>query len=306
MVSRNKNKKPVIIVIIAIIATAILLVLILLSSSLIPPLSPSPSSKMVDKFGISEIYPTKPGGREWYINMDNPNSDRIFDPQTNISRQPDGSWRIGGKQSSGRFYDEVRMNVMTPAGAENWKNVEITGYAKIDSVTTTKNSTPNYDLTWYARGGRHNPRIPCEGTAYLGGIYADGHVEWKKEIWFSGGYTNERAAKKATDSIIGRWIGWKVVMYNIENDSAVKLESYLDDSGEGNWRKVTDLVDDGGWYAKASNSVFNSAHCGKSKDYVITNGGPIVTYRSDDMVWDFRDLSVREIQPTSTTPTISY
>lgn len=296
----GKKTKGFVFLIIAIIATVILLALILLSSSS-TPLSLFTSSKMVDKFGISEIYPTKPGGREWYINMENPTGDRIFVPQTNISRQSDGSWRIGGKQVGGKFFDEVRMNVMTPAGAEDWKNVEITGYAKIDSVISMKNSTPNYDLTWYARGGRHNPRTPCEGTAYMGGIYVDGHVEWKKEIWFSGGYTNERAAKKVTDSIIGRWIGWKVVMYNIENDSSVKLESYLDDSGHGSWIKVTDLADDGGWYAKASDSDFNRAHCGKSKDYIITNGGPIATYRSDDMVWDFRDLSIREIQPNPTT-----
>ncbi len=25
-----------------------------------------------DKFGILEIYPTKPGGREWFINMNSP------------------------------------------------------------------------------------------------------------------------------------------------------------------------------------------------------------------------------------------
>ena len=85
-------------------------------------------------------------------------------------------------------------------------------------------------------------------------------------------------------------------MYNIENDSAVKLESYLDNNGTNSWIKVTDLEDNGGWYANASDSDFYSAHCGKPKDYIITNGGPIATFRSDDMVWDFRDLSVREIQ----------
>jgi hypothetical protein len=58
----------------------------------------------------------------------------------------------------------------------------------------------------------------------------DGIVEWKKEIWHTGGYTAERSkAKVLTDSILGRWIGWKVVMYNINNDTAVKMESYIDD-----------------------------------------------------------------------------
>jgi hypothetical protein len=45
--------------------------------------------------------------------------------------------------------------------------------------------------------------------------------------------------------------------------------------------------------------VFYSANCGRPKDYIITNSGPIVTFRSDNMIWDFIDLSVREIQPPS-------
>ena len=32
----------------------------------------------LDKFGIKEIYPTKQGGREWYISMSNPRNDNIF------------------------------------------------------------------------------------------------------------------------------------------------------------------------------------------------------------------------------------
>ena len=49
-------------------------------------------------------------------------------------------------------------------------------------------------------------------------------VERNKEIWHNGGYTAERAKAKVFDSILGRWIGWKVVMYNINNDTAVKME----------------------------------------------------------------------------------
>jgi hypothetical protein len=61
---------------------------------------------------------------------------------------------------------------------------------------------------------------------------------------------------------------------------------------------VADVVDNGGWYAKTSDSLFNSAKCDKSKDYIITSAGPIATFRSDDLVWEFKDLSVREIRPS--------
>jgi hypothetical protein len=98
--------------------------------------------------------------------------------------------------------------------------------------------------------------------------------------------------------MIGKWIGWKIIMYNFEvnNTAAVKMESYIDIDNNGNWTKVTDLIDSGGWYARTSDAEFYSAHCGKPRDYVVTNSGPIATFRADDMMLDFRDLSIREIQ----------
>jgi hypothetical protein len=73
------------------------------------------------------------------------------------------------------------------------------------------------------------------------------------------------------------------------------MESYLDENANNNWRKVTELVDNGGWYADYPDSVFYSVDCNRSKDYVVTNSGPIVTFRSDNIIWQFKELSVREI-----------
>jgi hypothetical protein len=66
---------------------------------------------------------------------------------------------------------------------------------------------------------------------------------------YTGGYTDARSTYNVTDSILHRWIGWKVVMYNINNNAAVKVESYLDDKNNNNWTKATDVIDNGGWYA---------------------------------------------------------
>jgi hypothetical protein len=243
-------------------------------------------------FKVKEIYPTKSGGREWFINMYNPASDGIFDPQSIITKQPDGSWQIEGRQTNSKFGNEVRMNVNTPPGQEPWKNVEMTGYAKVISA-----DSPDDHLDWYARGGRHTNDVPCVGTALKGWLSINGVASWVKEIWFPGGYTEQKGNVQATDSsIIGRWIGWKVVIYNIDNNKAGKMESYLDDRDNNHWKKVTDLVDDGGWYARGSDDEFYSVDCGKPKDYIITNGGPVATFRSDNMIWDFADLSIREIQ----------
>jgi hypothetical protein len=250
------------------------------------------STGKTDEFGILKIYPTAVGGREWFIDMENPLKDGLFNPHSNITEEEDGSWQISGRDTLGKYEDQVRMDVSTPPGQPEWKNVEITGYAK---VITAK---PPYDsLVWYARGIRHDSAFPCEGTSLKGGIDVDGTVSWKKEIWHTGGYTDARARAKVTDSLLDKWIGWKVVMYNINNDKAVKMESYLDYNSNNSWIKVTDIVDNGGWFANSPDSVFYSANCGYPKDYIVTNPGPIVTFRSDNMVWDFKNLSVREIDP---------
>lgn len=257
-----------------------------------------------DKFGIKEIYKTKERGREWFINMDNPVDDKIFSISSHvpISRNNDdnGSWFINNSA--------VRMNINTPAGEPLWKDIEMTGYVKVKSIFGGNGSDEigsgggkylSPSLDWRARGGSHSDDVPCEGTALNGGLDIVSKIaSWKKEIWHTGGYTDARDKKQATDkSLLGRWIGWKVIMYNIDDNKAVKMESYLDDNNNNEWKKVTNLIDKGGWYANSLDKIFYTANCGKPKDYIMTNGGPIATFRSDNTAFDFKYFSVREIQP---------
>jgi hypothetical protein len=270
--------------------------LLIIHTSWASALTSYPNHVRNDKFGIREIYPTKENGREWYMNMENPKDDQNFSItfNPNLTRQVDGSWRIS--------VPVVRMNVKTLEGESNWKNVEMTGYVKIVSVfEKSSNKVIENDLTWYARGGKHNPEFPCEATAYMGGLYDNGKVGWKKELWFVGGYTDEKQSNKVTNSLVDRWIGWKVVIYNVYNNSEVKLESYLDNTNSNYWVKVTNLVDDGGWYAKMPDSNFFAPGCYKDKDSIITKSGSTATFRSDNLIWDFKNLSIREIDPGPST-----
>jgi hypothetical protein len=255
------------------------------------------TTESTDKFGIKKIYQTEQNGREWYLNMNNPHKDKNFIlGDILLEKQPDGSWRVGSSNRQDTFNGKyhIILGVNTPPHKKEWKNVEITGYAKVVSTSDTHNV-----LQWYARGANHTSNAPCEGTSLKGRIVVNGSVGWKKEIWHDGGYTDQNASFQATDSILNRWIGWKVVMYNINNDTAVKMESYLDDENNNKWKKVTDFIDNGHWYSSSPDAVFHSVNCGKPKDYIVTNAGPVVAFRSDGVVWNFKNLSVREIQPPS-------
>jgi hypothetical protein len=263
-----------------------------------------------DIFGVSEIYPTAIGGREWFVNMTNPANSTHFSETDGFElvEQNDGSWRVNSTH--------VRLVVETPQNMTEWKNVEITGYAKL-SLPTDVNSTSSFDsnssnsatnnsesdeiddLAFIGRSGRHSSQAPCEGTAYVGGLHNEGSVGWKKEIWHTGGYTDERAKNIVTKPILDRWVGWKVVIYDLQvnNQTAVKLESYLDDHNNDSWKKVTDIIDNGGWYSRSSDEEFFSADCGKMRDQIIVEPGPFVIFRTDNLILDFKNLSVREIDP---------
>jgi hypothetical protein len=267
-------------------------------------------NRQKDIFGISEIYPTASGGREWFVNMTNPANSSHFSETGGFEliKQSDGSWRVNSTH--------VRLVVETPSNMTDWKNVEITGYAKLSLptiVNSTSSSNSNFisspmnnseseeidDLAFIGRSGRHSSEVPCEGTAYVGGLHNEGSVGWKKEIWHTVGNTDDRARKLVNDAILDRWVGWKVIIYDmhLNNETAVKLESYLDDHNNDSWKKVTEIIDSGGWYSRSTDDEFFKADCGKGRDHIIVEPGPFVIFRTDNLVLDFKNLSVREIDP---------
>ena len=250
-----------------------------------------------DNFGIQEIYPTKDGGQEWYVDMADPRSDSQFKNLDNVRFSSDGnSWHVSA--------DQVRMEAWSQAN-EKWLNVEITAYAKIDSGSTEL-------LQLYSRGGHHTDSDQCEGSAYKARLYGDGTAAWTKEITHPA-YAENRGEMQATDTpLVNRWVGFKAVTYNFvdEDDGStyVRLESYIDDDvtdSDGNlavannWKLASVVEDRGGW--ATDNSDFNSS-CGRARDEILTSPGGtdsqnIVGFRTDDIGWDFEYLSVREIDP---------
>ena len=269
-----------------------------------PPSEPNPGgigndTGTNDKFGIKKIYSTKPGGEEWYMNMQDPNNDPRSNPPS-MSKNSDGSWRVTS--------DQVRYGVYTSAGYKpddvefdhgvvanrgymqspnDWKNVEMTGRVKFNSGDSGDN------WAWYARGGRHtgsgNPD-GCEGSSLKGDLrYTDGTDRWAKEQWHVSYVFN--SWKNSPASADGKFVGFKAMMYNtlVNGETAVKLELWVDPNNDNNWQKVYDFIDHGGWGNEGG-------ECNGNPDQIISWGGPIASFRWDGAnSVDIKDLSVREI-----------
>ncbi len=282
-----------------------------------------------DKFGIREIYPSKHGGEEWFMNMDNPNDDPRTFKNPPMTRNTDGSWKISFNdngnqqqiipvQSSGNCcQDEVRYSVLTSSGYNtskitineqklekrgymqshnDWKNVEMTGYAKLISTTGSNFASTNGGWTWEARGARHVGDIPpdvCYGTSYNAHILWDtGDVRWEKEQWHAHIISTDYHSSPAIS--LGKFIGFKAIMYNVklqDGKTVVNLEIWVDPNNDNSWHKIYKFVDSGGWGDAGQ-------ECGGKPDQIITWGGPLAIFRWDEATdVDIKDFSVREIQP---------
>jgi hypothetical protein len=251
-----------------------------------------------DSFGIEKIYQTAAGGNEWYVNMNDPRDDPNFRNLGNIDfdKNSDGSWQVSAGQ--------IRMEAWSPSN-EKWLNIEITEYAKIESGS-------NELLQMYSRGGHHTSRDECLGSAYKARLYGNGVAAWNKEITHPAYAGNRGSAQVTNEPLEDRWIGFKAVIYNFVEDgnTYVRLESYIDDDVtdedgtlvvKNNWKLASVYEDRGGW--ATSNSDFNSS-CGRDRDEILTMPGGtsaqnIAAFRSDDLTWSFKYLSVREIDPSA-------
>ena len=45
----------------------------------------------------------------------------------------------------------------------------------------------------------------------------------------------------------------------------------------------------------SDNKQFYEVDCGRTRNYVVSNSGPRAGFRSDGIIWDFKNFSVREI-----------
>ena len=77
--------------------------------------------------------------------------------------------------------NKIRISVDTPKNLPQWKNMEITGYVKIDSLINSTDKNGIADIDWVSRTSIHNENLPCAGLSLHGGIYPDVPLHGKKK-----------------------------------------------------------------------------------------------------------------------------
>lgn len=131
-------------------------------------------------------------------------------------------------------------------------------------------------------------------------LHFDGSVSFDKEEWHVYYSKQQKPAWMPEYQIIdglgnltNKWIGLKNIVYNTEQNGTAypKMEMWIDKNNNNTWKKVHEYVDRGGWGSTMS-------RCGGAADQPVTWGSPVATFRWDNTTnIDFRNLSVREIQP---------
>ena len=259
-----------------------------------------------DVFGIRKIYPdSNEDSEKWEIGPDPGNDPRFFS-DSQISKNQDGSWKLVSN-----WFHTVELKIRTSAGYDlsqiiedngkalkqgyiftpkDWKNTETTIEMKINNVNF------GFSSTWiYGPSGR-NSRDPaqqmhCLGDAYFGRLFTNGifTMMGKQPNSISSFYTKSKRHPDI-ESLLHRWVRLKLIMYNINNDTGKRIELYVDDDLDNNFKLVDSVIDTGGWSKGATN-------CGSLRDdQPIVWGGPqigILCGGMNEIV--IRNVSVREI-----------
>jgi hypothetical protein len=294
-----------------------------------PPGDDGPDATATDRFGVRKVYPTISGVREWFLPADAERANPEWSPSNGdrgrlVRTDEAGVFRVRGGP---------RLPVKSPSGRAWFRNVEVTAYYRYRSSlppAEQQNPTNTFGYQILVRGEAHrtgtiagnriNDGVPppagtvagpgypfgnatvnahCLAASLHGYVDIDGRVRFKKEVSHTAGYTGERARVSPFGGRVptGRWFGTKYVVRNL-GSRGVHMELWMDLDASGQWRKVTESDDTGGWRAEDGGvDDCAAAPFRYAPDQRITWAGPSVLFRFDNIETDVRWLSVREIAP---------
>ncbi len=270
-----------------------------------------------DSLGVQQIYKTKPGGSVWVSTKDGLLSDKQFsDNNYTIKSIGNGVYNVPGKSRIQSFstkeagskgpdfdgyathdFEELRKRGAWDSTTTDWRDVEMTAYIKMKgSGGSDSPSGQGDEVSWVVRSVRHNgaSHSGCGGSSYHGNLHVTGHGRFKKEDYHVS-YQNDGLLDKDFGRVNGKTVGFKFVLYNINENKAVKLELYIDVNNNNTWEFMGEKIDAGDWTTNGP----DMKHCGAtSNTAIISWGSPKVVWKwNDPLEVDISKMSVREIIP---------
>jgi energy-coupling factor transporter transmembrane protein EcfT len=280
-----------------------------------------------EKGKIFPIYRDKPDGEYYRFNNKNPNDLKQIDETNNkeifSDRNPDGGWKVGkgttridiSTKEAGILTQEEMMKQIETwnfsrldkqgywLNPSDWKNIEFTVILKIREAEKRDQgiSVVSRSIIHDSKGEEEIKKYPnayCGGSSYHNNISADGRFQMKKEQYHVGYVVDKPNTNINLGNLYNKKIGFKAIVYNLDNDSKVKLESFVDVKNEGNgpYVKVHEKIDDGKWGTDSGKAKMDE--CGAiTKGAIISWGSPKIILKTNNLDFDIYDIEVREITP---------
>jgi hypothetical protein len=283
-----------------------------------------PSEK---KEGIYPIYRDKPDGEYFRFDSRNPNDLKQIDETQNkeifSERNSDESWKVSkgttridistkqaGILSQKEMMKQIKtwnFSILDKQGywlyPNDFRNIEFTVILKMREAEKIDQaiSLVSRSIIHDSKGEeeiKEYPNAYCGGSSYHNNISADGKLQMKKEQYHAE-YVIDKPNKKINlGNLYNKKIGFKAIVYNFDNNSKVKLESFVDtkNEGKGPYVKVHEKIDDGKWGINSGKAKMDE--CGAiTKGAIISWGSPKIILKTNNLNFDLYDIEVREITP---------
>lgn len=276
------------------------------------------SYAQTDVFGLKQFYPSKAGYIEWNsLHWDNGvvRSFDDFDPQdptdwtedhssTSTPHQVDGNG-IMKMSGSPRFHinplrdGKVNTQVFT--------NIEFTAYYRKSGSNGKNWGGMIVGMRGSSLGHGSGSGDDCNAQSYQARFRNDGKWDFEKEwkhpgtTYFSGsGYGTQDPLFGGEKLPENKWIGMKYILTNVNKNTDVCLQVYIDSTSNGNpdsggeWLLVGDVIDDG-----ANWEGGDISGCSYSDSFAPILVGGNVYWRTDGDTAEYKMVSIREIDPNA-------
>jgi hypothetical protein len=183
--------------------------------------------------------------------------------------------------------------------------------AKQQKFLSTINDFKNIEASWYLKfesgtdpwcvcarmGARESYRKPCLAAGYRAYLRPDGAVRLAKDAYFGARtYFPENNWLNVIPALTAdQIIGMKFICFNMDDDESVRLEIWLDELNNNNWKEMLSFTDTPGNWGGGGN------RCGCVNDkQPIVWGGPTVAFAAEgnspaNTRYAFANATVREI-----------